>query len=199
MSYKLKRPIDLVGSLILGTLTIPLQAIITTSIVAEGLISKKYRRPIIYKSQRVGKKLKVFDMYKFSSMVQGADKGLSELISQYGHVNHIIEDPRVTPIGRILRRYSLDELPQFFNVLKGEMSLVGNRPRSPEEIIELMTKGHTEVAYLSPGITSEACINGRRKLNIEEMLKYDINYKPTILTDAKILCKTALKAWYEGN
>ena len=199
MTYRLKRPLDIAGALTLGFVTLPIQLAVAGSIYLEGLINPKYKRPIVYKAQRSSKNGSSFKMYKFSSMIKKADEELDNLLLQYGHVNNIQDDPRVTPIGRILRKFSLDELPQFVNVLKGDMSLVGSRPRSLQETIDLITKGFIEVVKTNPGMTSLACVNGRRDLNLEQMAEYDSTYEPSIKGDLSILWKTLTHAWYRGK
>lgn len=123
--------------------------------------------PIIFKQKRVGKNQKEFDIYKFRTMVVNADK--------IGPVLTEDNDPRITKIGKFLRRSSIDELPQFFNVLKGEMSIIGPRPEVPS-IVKTYTEEQKNVFKVKPGLTGLAQINGRDDLSIEVKLSYDLNY-----------------------
>jgi lipopolysaccharide/colanic/teichoic acid biosynthesis glycosyltransferase len=132
-------------------------------------------------------------MYKFATMVKNAE----ELKTQYAHLNEltwpdfkITDDPRVTPIGRILRKTSLDELPQFINVLKGDMSLVGPRPTSFDA--STYDLWHTERLEVLPGITGLWQINGRSNLDFNERLRLDIEYieNRSLWLDTQILLRT---------
>lgn len=199
MSYKLKRPLDIAGSLILGVGTLPLQGIIALAIKTQGILKKEYEGPIIYSAPRIDENGNIFYMHKFRTMKRGADKELETLLAQYSEVNFIESDYRVTPVGRFLRRFSLDELPQFYDVFRGYMSLVGPRPRNTDETIHLMTRGFTEVVRKKPGLTSVACINGRRDLSLEEAAQNDSRYQPTLQEDLHILWRTLTDAWYRGK
>jgi exopolysaccharide biosynthesis polyprenyl glycosylphosphotransferase len=149
-------------------------------------------RPIIYKNERVGLRGRHFFTYKFRSMyqkdstgVQFGDSGQAalareeELIKLHntrtGPIYKIGNDPRVTPFGHWLRRWSIDELPQFWNVLKGDMSIVGPRPHQPREVIQY-TKIHRAVFTLKPGITGLAQISGRSDLPYSEEANLDVFY-----------------------
>jgi lipopolysaccharide/colanic/teichoic acid biosynthesis glycosyltransferase len=132
-------------------------------------------------------------MYKFATMVKNAE----ELKTQYAHLNEltwpdfkITDDPRVTPIGCILRKTSLDELPQFINVLKGDMSLVGPRPTSFDA--STYDLWHTERLEVLPGITGLWQINGRSNLDFNERLRLDIEYieNRSLWLDTQILLRT---------
>ena len=181
----IKRLVDLVGAVILIILTGPLLLITALAVWLES------GRPIIYKNERVGVKDKHFFVYKFRSMkrefctgpqfgdnVQASEKE-NELIatqnSKQGPVYKIKDDPRVTKVGRIIRRASLDELPQFFNVLKGEMSLVGPRPHQPREVAHYAKRQH-RVLNIKPGVTGLAQISGRSDLEFDEEARLDIFY-----------------------
>lgn len=149
--------------------------------------------PVMFTQLRTGKGGKRFQMYKFRSMVPNAE----ELKKQYMHLNElqwpdfkITNDPRVTRVGRILRKTSLDELPQLINVLKGEMSLVGPRPTSfGSETYKLW---HTERLDVMPGITGLWQIIGRAKLEFDDRLRLDIAYieRASIWLDVNILVRT---------
>ncbi len=198
----LKRLFDLIGSLILIMLFSPIYLICALIILTET------GRPIIYKNERVGRKDQKFFAYKFRSLYQKYCTGVqfgqagaqaltteAELIKtnseKTGPVYKIKNDPRVTPFGRFIRRWSLDETPQFFNVLMGKMSLVGPRPHQPREVDQYQ-KHHKAVLSIKPGITGMAQISGRSNLNFEEEIKLDTLYieKWSLLTDLIILAKT---------
>jgi lipopolysaccharide/colanic/teichoic acid biosynthesis glycosyltransferase len=146
--------------------------------------------PILFKQLRTGKGGRRFKMYKFRTMRTDAE----ELKQKYAHLNEltwpdfkITNDPRVTRIGRILRKTSLDELPQIFNVIKGDMSLVGPRPTSFD--VSTYSLWHTERLEVLPGITGLWQINGRSNLDFDERLKLDIKYieKQSLWLDIKII------------
>jgi lipopolysaccharide/colanic/teichoic acid biosynthesis glycosyltransferase len=164
--------------------------------------------PIIYKNERVGQNGQKFFTYKFRSLYQkyctgkqfGAEgeKALvteEELIQKQnakeGPIYKIKDDPRITPFGKFIRKWSLDELPQFFNVLKNEMSLVGPRPHQPREV-EKYQKQHKIVLTIKPGVTGMAQISGRSNLNFEEEIRLDTFYIEhwSIILDIIILIKT---------
>ncbi|HNU95928.1 MAG TPA: sugar transferase [Candidatus Magasanikbacteria bacterium] len=197
-----KRILDIVGSLILIIIFSPIYLIVSLIIFIET------GRPIIYKNERVGQKGILFFTYKFRSMYQkyctGAQFGsqgqealekekelIKELNTKTGPVYKINNDPRVTPFGRFIRRWSLDEFPQFFNVFIGNMSLVGPRPHQPREV-EKYKKHHKIVLAIKPGITGLAQISGRSDLSFEDEIKLDTFYIENwrLLLDLIILIKT---------
>lgn len=184
-----KRIFDLVFGLILTILLIPVWIIVSI------LIKLDSPGPVIYKSQRRYRD-KIFNMYKFRSMKTDADKFKTRLIAQNersGPLFKIKNDPRVTALGRFLRKTSIDELPQLFNVLMGNMSLVGPRPHLPEEV-EKYQKHHYQVFAIKPGITGLAQISGRSNLDFENEVKLDIYYIEnwSLLLDIKLILKSAL-------
>lgn len=149
--------------------------------------------PILFKQMRTGKGGKRFAMYKFRTMVTNAE----ELKQTYAHLNEltwpdfkITDDPRVTKIGRFLRKASLDELPQFLNVMKGQMSLVGPRPTSFD--VSTYSLWHTERLEVVPGITGLWQVNGRSDLDFDDRLQLDIEYieNQSLWLDIQILIKT---------
>jgi exopolysaccharide biosynthesis polyprenyl glycosylphosphotransferase len=134
--------------------------------------------PIFYVSKRVGRKNKIFNFYKFRSMVVGADKMKEDLRAKSevtGPIFKIKEDPRITKAGKFIRRYSIDELPQLWNVLKGDMSLVGPRPPTPDEVekYDLWQMRRLEV---KPGITCLWQVRGRSNLSFYKWVKWDLWY-----------------------
>jgi lipopolysaccharide/colanic/teichoic acid biosynthesis glycosyltransferase len=184
MYLALKRATDISLSL-LGIISLfPLGVIISLLILMES------RKPIFYVQNRVGKGGKIFKMYKFRSMVNGAER-------QCGPVWAKENDPRITPIGRIIRKTRIDELPQLFNVLKGEMSMVGPRPERPEFVATLRQEipEYTKRLKLKPGLTGLAQVNHRYDTCLDDVrkkLESDIEYmeKQNLSIDLKILTKT---------
>jgi lipopolysaccharide/colanic/teichoic acid biosynthesis glycosyltransferase len=150
--------------------------------------------PIFFKQKRTGKGGRRFGMYKFRTMVKNAE----ELKVKYAHLNEhtwpdfkITNDPRVTRIGNFLRKTSLDELPQIFNVLKGEMTLVGPRPTSFDA--STYSLWHTERLEVQPGITGLWQVSGRKELDFDDRLRLDIEYirRQSFWFDIWILIQTA--------
>ena len=187
-----KRIVDVTVALLMVVLLLPLELLIILAIVAEtGL-------PVFYKQERVGKNGRHFQMFKFRTMVKGADKMLPQLealneAGADGRMFKIREDPRITRVGRLLRRYSLDELPQLINVFKREMSMVGPRPPLPGEV-EKYREEHLYRLKARPGITGLWQISGRSDLGFEDMVKLDRYYLDnwSVLLDLQILLKTVL-------
>jgi exopolysaccharide biosynthesis polyprenyl glycosylphosphotransferase len=150
--------------------------------------------PAIYKQTRVGKDKRTFTMYKFRSMHVNADARLEELKhlnEKDGPVFKITNDPRVTRVGRFIRKFSLDEFPQFFNILKGEMSIVGPRPPLVKEV-EQYTPYQLRRLNVKPGLTCYWQVSGRSDLSFEEWVKMDIQYieDRSLWVDFKIILKT---------
>jgi lipopolysaccharide/colanic/teichoic acid biosynthesis glycosyltransferase len=150
--------------------------------------------PIFYKQVRVGRWGKPFGCYKFRSMYVDADQDKKELMKQ-NEADEIVfkmrEDPRVTRVGRIIRKLSIDELPQLFNVLKGEMSLVGPRPAVPEEV-EYYKFDYLQRLETVPGITGLQQVSGRSDLEFKRWIELDLLYvqEQSLLKDIEILIKT---------
>lgn len=146
----------------------------------------------IYSQTRIGKGCKPFNLYKFRSMVTGADK--------QGYQTQMV-DSRITPVGNILRKTSLDELPQLFNVLKGDMSLVGPRPDTPMQESGYKPEDWRLRHSVRPGITGLAQVNGRSNIGTEERLAYDLEYarNTNLWLDIIILLKTVRAAVGSGT
>lgn len=197
-----KRLFDLVLGLFFLFLSAPIMALASLGILFET------NRPIIYKNERVGWKGRHFFTLKFRSMYQKdstgvqfgasgkrAEKREERLIVtnnvRQGPIYKIVNDPRVSPFGRFLRRWSIDEIPQFWNVVKGEMSLIGPRPHQPREVRHY-ERQFPHVFDLKPGVTGLAQISGRSDLSFEEEMALDVLYmeKWSILLDCIILLKT---------
>lgn len=186
-----KRAVDLIGATVAIILFSPvmLLTVLVVALTEEG--------SVIYRHERVGLHNQVFYMYKFRSMImQDEEKEKAEWSTR--------NDPRITPVGKLIRRTSIDELPQLFNVLKGEMSLVGPRPERPQfvqkfrdEIPRYMVKHQVR-----PGMTGWAQINGYRgNTSIEKRIEYDLYYIEnwTMVFDMKILILTIFKGFFDGR
>ena len=137
------------------------------------------KAPIFYKSKRVGKNNKLFNCLKFRTMVPDADQMKKKLLDKNERKDGILfkmqDDPRVTKIGKFLRKWSLDELPQLFNVIFGQMSLIGPRPHLPEEV-KKYEKDNLRILSIRPGVTGFSQINGRSSLTFEEEIKFELFY-----------------------
>jgi lipopolysaccharide/colanic/teichoic acid biosynthesis glycosyltransferase len=191
-----KRAFDITVALFLLLLALPLFIIIAIAIRLES------KGPIFYNARRAGKGFKIFKFYKFRTMVVNADKKIEALahLNQYSQSGNkanffkIANDPRITKVGRFLRNTSLDELPQLFNVLKGDMSLVGNRPLPLYEAATLTTNDFVERFMAPAGITGLWQIKKRGKsdMSVEERIMLDISYarKSTLLYDLWIMANT---------
>ncbi|MDN3513652.1 MAG: sugar transferase [Candidatus Brocadia sp.] len=182
----LKRILDIVSSLLLLILFLPLFFIIAI------LIKINSKGPVFFLQKRCGKNGREYNMYKFRTMVKDAEFLKKKLKNEMdGPMFKMKNDPRTTEIGRILRRYSLDELPQLFNVLKGQMSLVGPRPLAAEE---MTVDNNWRKIRLSvkPGMTGLWQIMGRASGKFNDWVVYDIEYvqKRSFLMDIKIIFLT---------
>lgn len=186
-----KRVLDILGATFLGLIFSPLILIIV-------LLMKRDGGSIIYRHRRIGRGGQVFECLKFRTMIPNADQVLWDLLEQNPELkaewvrdHKLRNDPRITPIGRFLRRTSLDELPQLWNVIRGEMSLVGPRPVVREE---LMRYGRNLAYYLStrPGITGLWQVTGRNDTNYRRRVALDVCYvrNQNLLLDLFILLKT---------
>lgn len=153
------------------------------------------RGPAVFVQERVGQGGKLFRMYKFRSMVMDAEKLRAALVAQNESAGGVLfkmrNDPRVTRVGRVIRKLSIDELPQLFNVLRGEMSIVGPRPALPREV-ECYTMAQRVRLEVKPGITCLWQIGGRSEIGIEGQALLDLQYvrEQSAALDAKIIAKT---------
>lgn len=187
---KRKRLLDIFGSLLLIVLFLPLMAVIAL------VLKLTSAGPVFYTSKRVGRMGRVFDFYKFRSMYADADARLKDVIQKNekdGPIFKIHDDPRITRFGRFLRKTSLDELPQLFNVFRGDMSLVGPRPPLPGEV-EKYDEYAMERLSVRPGMTCYWQIMGRSNLSFDEWMELDHKYlaEMSVFTDLKILIKTPM-------
>nr|WP_316569595.1 sugar transferase [Neobacillus sp. YIM B06451] len=158
---------------------------------------------VIFSQKRIGLNGKEFRIYKFRSMVSNAEEKLAELL-KYNEVSGAMfkmkKDPRITRIGKFIRKTSIDELPQLFNVLKGDMSLVGPRPPLPREVEEY-TSYHKQRLLVIPGCTGLWQISARNSVGFEEMVQLDLEYikKCSFIFDMKIILKTVLVLFGSKN
>ncbi|MFM7448372.1 MAG: sugar transferase [Leptolyngbyaceae cyanobacterium] len=186
---RLKRSLDILGALV--GLMITAIVLIPVAIA----IQLDNPGPVFYSQIRCGLRGKTFRIWKFRSMVRDADT-LKHLVSNEstGNIFKNRNDPRITHVGRFLRRTSLDELPQFWNVLRGDMSLVGTRPPTVEEVLKYNWY-HWKRLSVKPGITGEWQANGRSEItNFEQVVKMDISYQKnwSMGYDLRLIFKTIL-------
>ena len=183
-----KRAIDVVFSAIALVLFSPLLAAIAVAVKLDS------PGPVLYRSERIGKKGRVFRCIKFRTMVQDAEKRRAEVMhlnERDGVLFKVANDPRITRLGRFLRKYSLDELPQFTNVLKGEMSIVGPRPPIASEVKEYKLS-HLRRLDVTPGITGLWQVQGRQDPSFASYVSLDVTYIEnwTVWLDFKIIMRT---------
>ena len=185
----LKKTTDFIGGLLGTVLSLPIILITAIPLLIES------PGPLIFKQARVGKNGRIFNIYKLRSMYADAEKRKQALMAQNkmdGHMFKMDNDPRITKVGKFIRKYSIDELPQFWNVLKGDMSLVGTRPPTVEEF-EQYESHHKRRLSMKPGITGLWQVSGRSNIqDFEEVVKLDCEYIDTWspALDIKILFKT---------
>ena len=184
-----KRLIDIVGSLCGIILLSPLFLIVAILIKLEDPKGK-----VFFAQERNGRYPKTFKMYKFRSMVHNAEELLKDLMDrneQTGPVFKINDDPRITKVGKFIRKTSIDELPQLFNVLKGDMSLVGPRPAIPREVEQYNSYQMQRLA-VKPGLTCIWQVSGRNNIGFDEWVEMDIEYIKTrnLWLDIKLIFKT---------
>ena len=193
----IKRSIDIIAGIVGCILLIP----ITILVWLVRLIKKENTGPLFYEQLRIGKNGKQFRMYKYRSMCMNADETLKKYLEEnddarkeYKKYKKLKNDPRITKVGCFLRRTSLDEFPQFINVLIGNMSLVGPRPYLPREK-EDMGEYYFAITKVKPGITGPWQVRGRSKLEFEDRMKLDIEYvnNMSIKKDIKMVWKTITK------
>ena len=188
-SYILKRAMDILASLMAIIMLSPVFLVTWLAIKLED------PGPSIFKQERVGRWGKTFTMFKFRSMVMDAEKLKKQLMdqneSEAGVIFKMKKDPRITRVGSFIRKYSIDELPQLFNVLNGDMSLVGPRPPVPAEVQEYSLADRRRLD-VTPGITCIWQVSGRSDIDFEGQVRLDVQYinSQSFLTDVMILLKT---------
>lgn len=204
-SHVLKRIIDIAGSIVLLFLFSPILA-------AVGLAIKLTSRgPVIFRQERIGQYGKPFSFWKFRSMCVDSDAAIhkeyvtklisnGQAASETGTVFKITNDPRITPIGHFLRKTSIDELPQLWNVLCGQMSLVGPRPPLPYELENYAVWHRRRILEVKPGMTGLWQVTGRSRITFNEMVRLDLRYAKqwSLWLDIKILVQTP-KAVFMGE
>lgn len=173
-----KRGLDI----LIALLSLPIAIVVI--VIAGIAIKVESPGPILFKQQRVGRNHQLFIIYKLRTMIDNAVNSGAGLYTEQN-------DPRFTTVGLWLRRYSIDELPQIFNVLKGEMSIVGPRPMLPMTIAEY-ADDYRVILQVRPGLTGLAQVNGRHELTRRARLELDKTYvqRPSIMSDAKIIIRT---------
>ncbi|MCR1917160.1 sugar transferase [Lactobacillus taiwanensis] len=186
--HTVKRGFDILASGVALVLLSPLFGVLTVK------IKKEDGGPAFYSQTRIGKNGKPFKMWKFRSMIVNADKMVKQLEEQNeidGAMFKIKDDPRVTKIGHVIRKYSLDELPQLWNVLKGDMSLVGPRPPLPMEVEDYTPYDKLRLTVI-PGCTGLWQVTKRNDADFDEMVELDLEYinNSSLWFDFKILLKT---------
>lgn len=194
MYIKLKRIFDLIFSVVILISTSPI-------LLCIGILVSMDGGKVFFKHKRQGKNGKIFHVYKFRTMVQDAENILSDVLKKDSKLaeewklsHKLIVDPRVTKIGKFLRKTKLDEIPQFYNVLKGEMTIVGPRPLTEEEFLHKFNDINNVKLYQSclPGITGMWQVNSSQINNYAERIACEINYVKNInfKTDILIIIKT---------
>lgn len=192
LQLMLKRLVDVVGALLILIVFLPLLCIVTGGVIATS------GWPLFYSHRRVGFRGRSFQLHKFRSMRKDADKVLNTFLdsdagarNEWEAFRKLKADPRITPLGSFLRRSSLDEFPQLWNVLKGEMSLVGPRPVTRSESGKYGEHWRTYCS-MKPGISGLWQVNGRNGLTYEQRVAFDVEYVKnwSLAMDARILAKT---------
>jgi len=197
-----KRLIDIIASILIIIVFLPIIIVTSIAIVFDT------KGPVLADTpNRVGKNGKLFKLFKFRSMVVNAhqmlrnDPNMAKLYEEYRHNSYkLMHDPRVTRVGRFIRKHSIDEIPQLFNVLKGDMSLVGPRPYYEDELREQQKKyPHTKqlvkvVLSAKPGVTGHWQVSGRSEVNFDKRIQMDADYvtKRSLLFDIIIILKSPL-------
>jgi exopolysaccharide biosynthesis polyprenyl glycosylphosphotransferase len=188
LNQVVKRSIDLIFAGLALVISAPLMALLALMIKLES------PGPVLFRQERVGRNGRCFTVYKFRSMVERAEEqqeALQELNEAEGPLFKIRDDPRMTHVGKLLRKFSLDELPQLYNVLHGEMSLIGPRPPLPTEVKQYQ-EWHKRRLEVAPGLTGLSQISGRSQLTFDETALLDIYYIEnwSLGLDTKILLQT---------
>lgn len=193
----IKRVIDVVCSFVGVLVLSPLFVVIAI------IIKFTSKGPVFFSQKRVGRDGKEFKMYKFRSMVVNAEELKEKLEAQNemsGPMFKMKDDPRVTKVGKFIRKTSIDELPQLFNVLKGDMSLVGPRPSLPKEVAQFEDWMYRRLE-VKPGLTCYWQVSGRNNIDFEDWMKLDIKYvkEKNLWIDIKLICKTVFVLFGDKN
>lgn len=193
----LKRCLDIVASMIGLICLSPIIILVAIAIKIES------KGPVLFSQDRVGKDGKIFKMYKMRSMVQNAEELKEKLLEQNemsGPMFKMKDDPRITKVGKFIRKTSIDELPQLINVIKGDMSLVGPRPSLPKEVEEFEPWMYERLA-VKPGLTCYWQVMGRNNIDFEDWMKLDIKYvrERNFFLDIKLIFKTFFVLFGDKN
>ena len=193
----IKRLIDIICSFVGILVLSPLFIIIAI------IVKFTSKGPIFFSQKRVGRNGKEFDMYKFRSMVVNAEELKEKLAAQNemsGPMFKMKDDPRVTKVGKFIRKTSIDELPQLWNILKGDMSLVGPRPSLPKEVAQFEDWMYKRLE-VKPGLTCYWQVSGRNNIDFEDWMKLDIRYveEKNLWIDIKLICKTVFVLFGDKN
>ena len=193
----IKRTIDIVCSFVGILVLSPLFIVIAI------IIKLTSKGPVFFSQKRVGKYGREFDMYKFRSMVVNAEELKEKLAAQNemsGPMFKMKDDPRVTKVGKFIRKTSIDELPQLWNVLKGDMSLVGPRPSLPKEVAQFEDWMHKRLD-VKPGLTCYWQVSGRNNIDFEDWMKLDVKYveERNLWIDIKLIFKTVEVSFGDKN
>lgn len=192
-----KRTIDIIGAGLGLILLSPIIAIVACAVKVTS------KGPIFFSQKRVGKNGELFEMYKFRSMVVNAEElkgNLEDQNEMSGPMFKIKDDPRITKVGKFIRKTSIDELPQLWNVLKGDMSLVGPRPSLPKEV-EQFDNWMFKRLTVRPGLTCYWQVSGRNNIDFEDWMKLDIKYveERNFWIDIKLIFKTVFVLFGDKN
>ena len=193
----IKRLIDIICSFVGILVLSPLFIIIAI------IVKFTSKGPIFFSQKRVGRNGKEFDMYKFRSMVVNAEELKEKLAAQNemsGPMFKMKDDPRVTKVGKFIRKTSIDELPQLWNILKGDMSLVGPRPSLPKEVAQFEDWMYKRLE-VKPGLTCYWQVSGRNNIDFEDWMKLDVKYveERNLWIDIKLICKTVFVLFGDKN
>lgn len=192
-----KRIIDIIGAGLGLILLSPIIAIVACAVKVTS------KGPIFFSQKRVGKNGELFEMYKFRSMVVNAEElkeNLEDQNEMSGPMFKIKDDPRVTKVGKFIRKTSIDELPQLWNILKGDMSLVGPRPSLPKEV-EQFDNWMFKRLSVRPGLTCYWQVSGRNNIDFEDWMKLDVKYvdERNFWIDIKLIFKTIFVLFGDKN
>ena len=192
-----KRTIDIIGAGLGLILLSPIIAIVACAVKVTS------KGPVFFSQKRVGKNGELFEMYKFRSMVVNAEElkeNLEDQNEMSGPMFKIKDDPRITKVGKFIRKTSIDELPQLWNVLKGDMSLVGPRPSLPKEV-EQFDNWMFKRLSVRPGLTCYWQVSGRNNIDFEDWMKLDCRYvdERNLWIDIKLIFKTVFVLFGDKN
>lgn len=192
-----KRIIDIIGAGLGLILLSPIIAIVACAVKVTS------KGPVFFSQKRVGKNGELFEMYKFRSMVVNAEElkeNLEEQNEMSGPMFKIKDDPRITKVGKFIRKTSIDELPQLWNILKGDMSLVGPRPSLPKEV-EQFDNWMFKRLSVRPGLTCYWQVSGRNNIDFEDWMKLDVKYveERNFWIDIKLIFKTVFVLFGDKN